>query len=101
MLRESRVDDVVDAVDRERSLGDVGGDDDLTGTGRRGFEDSRLHLRRERRVHGEDVKVGHGGTEALHAFEEDLARRVDLLLAGEEEEDVALGFGEVNLHDGD
>ena len=43
------------------------------------------------------MEVGHGGTEALHAFEEDLARRVDLLLAGEEEEDVALGFGEVIL----
>ena len=32
---------------------------------------------------------------------EDLAGRVDLLLAGEEEEDVAGRFGEVDLHHGD
>ena len=46
-----------------------------------------------------EVRVGR--SEAFHAFEENLARRVDFFLAGEEEEDVALGFGEVDLHHGD
>ena len=47
------------------------------------------------------MEVRDGRAEALHALEEDLAGRVDFFLAGEEEEDVALGFGEVDLHHGD
>lgn len=42
LLCKSRVDDVVDAVDGERRLGDVGGDDDLARAGRRRLKDTRL-----------------------------------------------------------
>eukprot|EP00964_Phaeocystis_antarctica_P093832 scaffold60638_cov54-Phaeocystis_antarctica.AAC.3 len=80
LLDEARVDDVVDAVDGERGLCDVGRDHHLARAGRRGVEDACLHL------------TGQCG---------DLAGGVDLLLSGEEEEHVARRLGEVDLHHGD
>ena len=45
LLGEARVDDVVDAIDGERGLGNVRRDDDLARAGRRRVEDARLHDR--------------------------------------------------------
>ena len=98
LLREPRIDDVVDTVDRQRRLRDVRRDDHLPAPRGRGLEDARLHLGRQGRVHREDVEVRDGRTEALHALEEHLARGVDLLLARQEQQDVTLGLGQVNLH---
>ena len=39
---------------------------------------------------GRMCRSGDGRTEAFHALEQDLARRVDLFLAGQEQKDVAL-----------
>ena len=100
LLDEARVDDVVDAVDGDARLGDVGGDDDLARARGRRVKDARLHLGGKGGVDGEDDELGHRGAEGLHALVEDLARGVDLLLTGQEEQDVALRLGEVDLHDG-
>ena len=98
LLDEARVDDVVDAVDGERRLGDVRGDDALTTTWRSRLKDPCLLLARKSRVHGKHVKFGNGGTQGAHALEKNFSRRVDFLLTGEEEQNVTLWFGEVNLH---
>mmetsp|Transcript_56637 Transcript_56637/g.123121 ORF Transcript_56637/g.123121 Transcript_56637/m.123121 type:complete len:454 (-) Transcript_56637:502-1863(-) len=92
LLGEAGVDDVEDAVDGERGLGDVGRDDTLPLPRRTRVEDTRLHLGRERRVHRVDVELGDELAERLAAFEEDLTRGVDLLLPREEEQDVAGGL---------
>mmetsp|Transcript_48960 Transcript_48960/g.116583 ORF Transcript_48960/g.116583 Transcript_48960/m.116583 type:complete len:518 (+) Transcript_48960:640-2193(+) len=106
LLREARVDHVHDTVDGERGLGDVGGDHDLA-SGR-----APLHLERRRGVeHLLLVCRGQRGVErdALHwphlraalplQLRCDLGTRLlDLVLAREEEEDVALGLREVDLH---
>ena len=57
----------------------------------RRLKDARLHLAGEGAVDGEDDELGDLGSEGLHPLVEDLARRVDLLLTGEEEEDVTCG----------
>jgi hypothetical protein len=64
---------------------------------RRRVEDARLHLTGQRRVHGQDVQVRHGGAQALHALVEDLTRCVDFLLTREEDQHVALGLRQVDL----
>eukprot|EP00162_Nutomonas_longa_P013791 comp21710_c0_seq1/m.48328 comp21710_c0_seq1/g.48328 ORF comp21710_c0_seq1/g.48328 comp21710_c0_seq1/m.48328 type:complete len:398 (-) comp21710_c0_seq1:968-2161(-) len=48
LLGEPRVDDIVDAVDGERGLGDVGCKNHLASAGRRRLKDARLHLRGQR-----------------------------------------------------
>jgi hypothetical protein len=73
LLREPRVDDVVDSVDGEGRFGDVGGENDLAGAGRRRVEDTGLHLGGEGGVDGEDDEVGDVRTEGLHTLVEDLA----------------------------
>lgn len=52
LLDEAGVDDVVDPVDREGRLGDVGGENDLASARRSGLEDLGLHLGGEGRVDG-------------------------------------------------
>mmetsp|Transcript_9026 Transcript_9026/g.22493 ORF Transcript_9026/g.22493 Transcript_9026/m.22493 type:complete len:450 (+) Transcript_9026:611-1960(+) len=107
LLREARVDDVHDALDRERRLGNVGGDDDLAAARAawaarrgRGVEDALLAVRGEGGVEGEDDESA-AGVGVLRAFFEDGGAGVlDFFLAGEEEEDVALGLGGVDLDDG-
>ena len=47
------------------------------------------------------MQVRDGRTEAFHALEQDLARRVDLFLAGQEQKDVPFRLREVYLHHGD
>mmetsp|Transcript_4340 Transcript_4340/g.10863 ORF Transcript_4340/g.10863 Transcript_4340/m.10863 type:complete len:317 (+) Transcript_4340:834-1784(+) len=101
LLGEPRIHDVKDSVDRERGFGDVCGDDDLALALRGRVEDARLHLRRERGVHREDVELGGELAERLHALVQDLARRVDLLLPREEQKHVARRLREVDLHDRD
>ena len=81
LLCKPGVDDVVDAVDGEAGLRDVGRDDDLARARRRGVENARLHLGGEARVDGQDDELRDGGAQALHALEEHLARGVDLVLA--------------------
>ena len=66
-------------------------------TGRGGLEDAGLHLRGLRAVDGEDDELGREGAQLLHPAVEDLGARVDLLLAREEDEHVALRLGEVDL----
>mmetsp|Transcript_2661 Transcript_2661/g.9436 ORF Transcript_2661/g.9436 Transcript_2661/m.9436 type:complete len:429 (+) Transcript_2661:131-1417(+) len=101
LLAEARVDHVEDAVHRKRGLGNVGGDDALARAGRRRLEDARLHLAGQGRVDGQDDQLRHLGAQRLHALEQHLAGGVDLLLAGEEEQDVAARLREVDLHDGE
>jgi hypothetical protein len=49
-LAEARIDHIDDAVDRQRRLGDVGGDDDLARAGGRRSKDALLQVGRQRRV---------------------------------------------------
>mmetsp|Transcript_231 Transcript_231/g.408 ORF Transcript_231/g.408 Transcript_231/m.408 type:complete len:217 (-) Transcript_231:825-1475(-) len=101
LLDEAGVDHVVDAVNSQRGLGNVGADDDLACAGRRRLEDLGLHLGGEGRVDREDDELGQVGSERLHTLVEDLAGRVDLLLSRQEDEHVPRWLGEVDLHDGD
>lgn len=107
LLREAGVDDVDDAVDRERGLGNVGRDDDLatgravgSARSRRLVKDALLLLRRERRVERDGLER----TELVRqlvGLDRDLSARVlDLLFTGQEDEDVAFWFGLVNHQDG-
>ena len=79
---QARVDDVTDARDRQRGLGDVGGQHDASA----GMiaEDLLLVVGRETAIQGEDLG------KAVFAAVEKLGRIADLAFAGEEHEDVAL-----------
>ena len=101
LLCKTWIDDIVYAVDRDTRFGDVRGDDNLACARRRGIEDPRLHFRWEGGVNGKDHELWDLRSQSLYAFVEDFARRVDLLLPSEEEQDVACGLHEVNLEDSD
>ena len=55
--------------------------------GRR-VEDAGLHLAGQRRVHGQDDELRDVRPQRLHPLVQDLTRRVDLLLARQEHQDV-------------
>jgi hypothetical protein len=99
LLGEPGVDHVVDPVDGDTCLGNVGCDDDFTSSGRRGVKNSRLHLGWKGRVDGKDQKFRDLRAESFYAFIEHFACRVDFFLAGKEEENVAGGFHKVDLED--
>jgi len=80
--RDPRIDDVDDAGDRERGLGDVRREHDAS-SGAAALEHARLLLRGEARVERED-----GGVRE-RALLELAGGLADLALAGEEHEDVA------------
>ncbi len=107
LLGEPGVDDEHDAVDRERRLGNVGRADNLPPdpavglVGRRRLEDPLLQVGRERRVERDALDLAGVRAEVVHLALDALARLLDLLLAGEEEEDVTLDlFADVDLDDG-
>ncbi|KAG5456635.1 MAG: hypothetical protein BJ554DRAFT_3569 [Olpidium bornovanus] len=54
LLHETRVHHVVDAVYRDARFSDVRGQHYLARAGSRRLENTTLHLRRKRRVHGQD-----------------------------------------------
>mmetsp|Transcript_80034 Transcript_80034/g.214217 ORF Transcript_80034/g.214217 Transcript_80034/m.214217 type:complete len:283 (-) Transcript_80034:1008-1856(-) len=106
LLAEAGVDDVDDAVDGERCLGDVGRYHDLAPWGaaldaglRRGVEDLLLLRRRQRRVERHAHHWPHLRLLLAAQLHLDLvARLLDLLLAREEDEDVARRLAQVDLH---
>ncbi|KRY55600.1 hypothetical protein T03_17706 [Trichinella britovi] len=53
------------------------------------------------RIDGQYDQFGHVWTERFHPFVEHFAGGVDLLLAGQEDQNIARRFGQVDLHDGD
>mmetsp|Transcript_17991 Transcript_17991/g.51087 ORF Transcript_17991/g.51087 Transcript_17991/m.51087 type:complete len:367 (+) Transcript_17991:709-1809(+) len=101
LLAKSRVDDVVNSIDRQGGLCDVRGNDALSRTFRSRLEDSGLHFRRKRRVHGQHDQFGSHVAQGLHARVQRFAASVDFFLSSEEDEDVALRFRQVDLHHGD
>mmetsp|Transcript_7584 Transcript_7584/g.18636 ORF Transcript_7584/g.18636 Transcript_7584/m.18636 type:complete len:210 (+) Transcript_7584:1096-1725(+) len=98
LLREARVHHVIDPVDCQRRLGDVRRNHALSGPLGRGVEDLRLHLRGQGAVDGQDDQLRHRRPEALHSLVQNLAGRVNLLLARQEDEDVPFWLRQVNLH---
>lgn len=108
LLAEARVDDVDDTVDGEGGFGNVGGDDALaTGTaalagGAGGLvEDALLLLRGEGTVEGvDDQRAGVDFAHEFVGFEVDFPAGIfNLVFTGQEEQDIALGLGGVNLED--
>lgn len=100
LLDEAGVDDVDDAVDREGGFGDVCGEDDLAGAGGGGLEDLCLELRGEVCVYGADDHFADLVAQLAAGLLQVLLGGVDLVLAGEEDEDVAVrGGGRVDLED--
>jgi hypothetical protein len=87
-LEQSRVDDVEDAVDGERGLGDVCRDDNLPPSLGRRAKDLALGLEGQRGVYGEDDVLAFAA--AHRHLREDRDGLVDLVLAGEKEQDVAV-----------
>ena len=99
LLGKARVNDEDHAGDGERRLREVGRDDDAPAPRGRGREDPRLKLRRERRVQGQDLHVralvlGH----LAHPLVQSPARSLNLLLARQEEQDVAPALRAVQVH---
>jgi hypothetical protein len=101
LLSESGIDNVIDSVDGDRRLNDVGSDDDLPRSLGRGLEDLGLDARDLRSVDRVYRQLRHRRSEGLHTLEEDFARRVNLLLTREEDEDIAGRLGKMDLHNGD
>lgn len=106
LLREARVDDVDDAVDRERRLGDVGRDDDLAsgGTTRRTrsgclVEDALLLLRRQRRVQRNGLERAELLRQLVGLDGDFPASVFDFLFTGQEHQDVAFWLGLVDHQD--
>jgi hypothetical protein len=98
---EARVDHVDDAVDRQRRLGDVGGEHDLARAGRRRLKDFRLQVGRQRRVDARHDELADLRAERARAVRQNLGGRVDLVLAGEEDENVARRLRDVHLQRSD
>ena len=101
LLAEARVHDIEDAINSEGGLGDVGGYHALPGPGGRRLENACLHLAGQGGVDRQHNELWHRGPQALHALRQDLACCVDLLGAGQEEQDVPLRLRQVDLEDGD
>lgn len=87
-MKHTCVDDVDDALDRQRRLGDVRRENDLAALGRRRLKDLRLLLRRHRRVDRQDDKLFGLASQRAHALRERLGRRLDLVLARHKHENV-------------
>lgn len=89
LLHASAVDNVDDAVDGDRGLGNVGGHDNLALAGRRRAEDARLILRRQIRVERQDEQGGQGVGRDCRANRFD--GLLDLEDTGRENQNVATG----------
>mmetsp|Transcript_14985 Transcript_14985/g.34329 ORF Transcript_14985/g.34329 Transcript_14985/m.34329 type:complete len:504 (+) Transcript_14985:753-2264(+) len=107
LLGEARIDHIHDPVNRERRLRNVGRKDDLAAVGiarlarrRRRVEDLPLPIHRQSRVQRKHQHVRHLLAQIVNLLLRLAARVLDLLLAREEDEDVALAFAQVHLHDG-
>ena len=96
LLDEAAVDHMHDAVDGDRGLRYVGRDHHLARAGRRRREDAHLLLGGEPRVDGERQQA-QPRARAGGLVGEQADRGVDLLLAREEDEDVALWLALVEL----
>ena len=96
------IDDVLDARDGERGLGDGRRDDDLARAARRGRERTLLRFARERGVQrAHERGVGGRAARALELRRDHVRERLDLLLSGQEREDIAAeGLLVMQLHDG-
>ena len=101
LLAEARIDDVHDAVDGERRLGDVGGEDDFARVRRSGLEYLDLHVRGQIRVDGQHDELVDLAAESAHTLADHLGGRLDLLLTGQEDEYVARRLTDLNLKHGD
>ena len=101
LLGEARVDDVHNIVDGDRGLGDVGREHHLARAGRRRLKDLGLHVARQVGVDWEHEQLGDLGAEAACACLQRLLRGLNLLLAGEEDEDVAVRLRYMDLQHGD
>lgn len=94
LLGEPRINDEHDTVDRERGLGDIGGDDHLPANGpvrlvgRRPLEDPLLEVGRECGVERDALEFAHVGPERVYFALDPLARLLDLLLPRQEEQQV-------------
>ena len=101
LFGKSGINDIVDAVYRDTRFRNVGGNDDLARAGRCSFKDAGLHLGWKGGINGQDDELGYLRSERLDPLKEDFTSRVDLFLTREKEKNVAFGFHEVDLHDGD
>ena len=86
LLVKSRVDHVLDSVDRKTSLGDVSCEHHLPCVAGSLFEDLGLLLAREIGVDWAKYQLGHLVPEHLGPLRQDLVRRLDLLLPREEDQ---------------
>jgi hypothetical protein len=101
LLGESRINDIVDTVDSDTSLGDIGGDDHFTSTWWCGVKDTRLHLGRQCSVDGQNEQLWHLWAESLDSLIQDFACGIDLFLTSQEEQDVSGRFHKMDLKDCD
>uniref|UniRef100_A0A8R7K0H9 Uncharacterized protein n=1 Tax=Triticum urartu TaxID=4572 RepID=A0A8R7K0H9_TRIUA len=100
-LAEARVDHVLDPVDGQRRLGDVGRQNHLAGALRRRLEDLGLELGGQVRVDRADHQLRNLAADRPHLLLQQLFHRLDLLLPREEQQDVAGGLLDVQLQDRD
>jgi len=99
LLGEARVDDVNDSVDGDGGFGDVGGDDDFSGSGRRSLKDLFLLILWERTVKRKtDQRTDIRESEGL--IRDTTTSVFNLLFSGEEEKNIAFGFELMDLEDG-
>ncbi|KAF4506091.1 hypothetical protein G6O67_006210 [Ophiocordyceps sinensis] len=68
LLDESRIHDVVNLVNGNGRLSNVGSNHHLAAPGRCRVENAVLHLRRQLRIHGHNDEVGHAWAQGLHAL---------------------------------
>ena len=101
-LSVARIHDVLDARDRERGLGDGRCDDDLARAARRRRERAFLRFARERGVQrAHERGARRRAARALELRRDHVRERLDLLLPGQEREDVpAEGLLVMQLHYG-
>ena len=101
LLGKAGVHHIVDAVNGERGLSNVGGDDALSRTRGRRVKDPGLLLVGQGGVDGQDDELWDCGAQALHALKQNLGRGVNLLLTSQKQQHITLGLSQVGLHGGD
>ena len=98
-LAVAGVDDILDAVDSQARLGNVGRHDHLAHAVLGLLEDFRLQIGGQLRVDGQHAeRLGAVGLERLELLLDEVARGVDVLLTGHEDEHVAVGRAQMDLH---
>lgn len=90
---EPRVDDILDPVEGQGSLGNIGSYDAFSGLG--DFKDLCLDIRGELGVNGEDEHLG-GAFDLVESFCQEETGGFDVFLAGHEDEDVTHGLLDVD-----